>query len=157
VRANVEREVKKRVEGRVKEQALNALLGATPLEIPKSLIAMESNGMAERAMADLKARGLDPQQVPINPQAFEETAKRRVALGLIIAELARSENLQPKPAEGARAGGAGGAKLRESRRGSKMVLHAAAAASGDGSAGAGNQCRQVGLDEGESARQACIV
>ena len=99
VRANVEREVKKRVEGRVKEQALNALLGTTPLEIPKSLVAMESNGMAERAMADLKARGLDPQQVPINPQAFEEAAKRRVALGLIIAELARAESLQPKPAE----------------------------------------------------------
>jgi trigger factor len=99
VRANVEREVKKRVEGRVKEQALNALLGAAPLEIPKSLVAMESNGMAERALADLKARGLDPQQVPINPQAFEEAAKRRVALGLIIAELARAESLQPKPAE----------------------------------------------------------
>jgi len=99
VRANVEREVKKRVEGRVKEQALNALLGSTPLEIPKSLVAMESNGMAERAVADLKARGLDPQQVPINPQAFEEAAKRRVALGLIIAELARAESLQPKPAE----------------------------------------------------------
>ena len=99
VRANVEREVKKRVEGRVKEQALNALLGSTPLEIPKSLVAMDSNGMAERAVADLKARGLDPQQVPINPQAFEEAAKRRVALGLIIAELARAESLQPKPAE----------------------------------------------------------
>ena len=99
VRANVEREVKKRVEGRVKEQALQALLGATPLEIPKSLVAMESSGMAERAVADLKARGIDPQQVPINPQAFEEAAKRRVALGLIIAELSRAENLQPKPAE----------------------------------------------------------
>jgi trigger factor len=99
VRANVEREVKKRVEARVKEQALQALLGATPLEIPKSLVAMEANGMAERAVADLKARGIDPQQVPLNPQAFEEAAKRRVALGLIIAELARSENLQPKPAE----------------------------------------------------------
>lgn len=99
VRANVEREVKKRVEGRVKEQALQALLGATPLEIPKSLVAMEANGMAQRAVADLKARGIDPQQVPLNPQAFEEAAKRRVALGLIIAELARSENLQPKPAE----------------------------------------------------------
>ena len=99
VRANVEREVKKRVEGRVKEQALNALLGATPLEVPKSLVAMESSGMAERAMGDLKARGIDPQQVPINPQAFEEAAKRRVALGLIIAELARAESLQPKPAE----------------------------------------------------------
>ncbi|HZO03270.1 MAG TPA: trigger factor [Burkholderiales bacterium] len=99
VRANVEREVKKRVEARVKEQALNALLAATPLEIPKSLVAMEASGMAERAMGDLKARGLDPQKVPINPQAFEETAKRRVALGLIVAELARAESLQPKPAE----------------------------------------------------------
>ena len=99
VRANVEREVKKRVEARVKEQTLQALLGATPLEIPKSLVSMEANGMAERAVGDLKARGIDPQQVPLNPQAFEEAAKRRVALGLIIAELARSENLQPKPAE----------------------------------------------------------
>jgi trigger factor len=99
VRANVEREVKKRVEARVKEQALNALLAAAPLEIPKSLVAMEASGMAERTMGDLKARGLDPQKVPINPQAFEETAKRRVALGLIVAELARAESLQPKPAE----------------------------------------------------------
>ncbi len=99
VRANVEREVKKRVEARVKEQALQALLAATPLEVPKSLVGMEASGMAERAVADLKARGVNPEQVPINPQAFEEAARRRVALGLVIAELARAENLQPKPAE----------------------------------------------------------
>ncbi|MDQ5848370.1 MAG: trigger factor, partial [Pseudomonadota bacterium] len=99
IRANVEREVKKRVEARVKEQALQALLAATPLELPKSLIAMEAQSMAERAVADLKARGVNPEQVPINPQAFEDTAKRRVGLGLVIAELARAENLQPKPAE----------------------------------------------------------
>jgi trigger factor len=99
VRANVEREVKKRVEARLKEQALQALLGATPLEVPKALIGMEAAGMAERAIADLKARGVNPEQVPIKQQAFEESARRRVALGLIIAELARSESLQPKPAE----------------------------------------------------------
>ena len=89
----------KRIEGRVKDQALQALLGATPLEVPKSLVAMEAACMAERAVADLKARGVDPEQVPLNQQAFEETARRRVALGLVIAELARAENLQPKPAE----------------------------------------------------------
>jgi trigger factor len=38
-------------------------------------------------------------QVPLNPQMFEESAKRRVALGLIIAELSQAENLKPKPAE----------------------------------------------------------
>jgi trigger factor len=99
IRANVEREVKKRVEARIKEQALQALLATTPLEVPKSLSAMEAASMAERAVADLKARGVNPEQVPINPQAFEEAARRRVALGLVIAELARAENLQPKPAE----------------------------------------------------------
>ena len=99
VRANVEREVKKRVEARVKDQALQALLSATPLEVPKALVGMESASMAARAQADLKARGIDPAQVPINPQAFEETARRRVALGLIINELKQSENVNPKPAE----------------------------------------------------------
>jgi trigger factor len=99
VRANVEREVKKRVEARVKEQALQALLAATPLEVPKSLVGVEARTMAERAVADLRARGVNPEQVPVNPQAFEEAARRRVALGLVIAELARAENLQPKPAE----------------------------------------------------------
>jgi trigger factor len=99
VRANVEREVKKRVEARLKGQALDALLAATPLELPKSLVEMEAQQLVQRAAQDLQARGVKLDQVPLNPQQFEETAKRRVALGLIIAELARAENLQPKPAE----------------------------------------------------------
>jgi trigger factor len=99
VRANVEREVKKRVDARVKEQPLTALLTATPLEVPKSLVGMEAGSMAERAIADLKARGVNPEQVPINQQAFEETARRRVALGLIINELKSTEGINPKPAE----------------------------------------------------------
>jgi trigger factor len=99
IRANVEREAKKRVEARLKEQALQVLLAATPLEVPKALVGMEAAAMAERAIADLKARGVDPQQVPINQQAFEEAARRRVALGLIINELKDREKLGPKPAE----------------------------------------------------------
>jgi trigger factor len=99
IRANVERETTKRVEARVKSQVLDALLKAAPLELPKSLIQMEAQSLVERAAADLQARGLKPGQVPLDPTAFEATAKRRVALGLIIGELARSENLQPKPAE----------------------------------------------------------
>jgi len=99
VRQNVEREAKKRVEARVKQQAMQALLAATPLELPKSLVAMETRELVERAAADLRARGLKFEKLPLDPQAFEESAQRRVALGLIIAELARAEKLQPKPAE----------------------------------------------------------
>ena len=99
IRANVEREVKKRVDARVKNQAMDALLAATPIELPKSLIDMEAQQLVQRAAQDLQARGVKLDQVPLNPQQFEEAAKRRVALGLIIGELARAENLQPKPAE----------------------------------------------------------
>ncbi len=99
IRTNVERETNKRVEARVKNQVLEALLAAAPLELPKSLVQMEQQQLIERAAADLQARGIKPEQVPLDPAAFEATAKRRVALGLIIGELARVENLQPKPAE----------------------------------------------------------
>ena len=102
VRANVEREVKKRVDARLKQQALQVLLDSTPLDLPKALVESESQQLAERAAADLQARGVKPEQLPglnINPATFAESAKRRVALGLIIGELARSESLQPKPAE----------------------------------------------------------
>jgi len=99
VRANVQREAGKRIEARVKAQALQALLDATPLELPKSLVQMEAQQLVERAGADLQARGVKPGEVPLDPAAFEDAAKRRVGLGLIIAELARAENLQPKPAE----------------------------------------------------------
>jgi trigger factor len=100
VRANVEREVKKRVDARLKQQALQALLDSTPLELPKSLIEAESQELVQRAAADLQSRGLKPEQMPpLDPAAFADTAKRRVALALIIGELSRAQNLQPKPAE----------------------------------------------------------
>jgi trigger factor len=61
---------------------------------------MEAQQLVERAAADLQARGMKPEQIPaLSPAAFEDTAKRRVALGLVIGELARAESLQPKPAE----------------------------------------------------------
>ena len=99
IRANVEREVKKRIEARVKNQTMEALLAATPLEVPRALVEMEAQQLVQRAAQDLQGRGLKPEQLNLNPQQFEQSAKRRVALGLIIAELARAENLQPKPAE----------------------------------------------------------
>jgi trigger factor len=100
VRANVEREVKKRVDARLKQQALQALLDSTPLELPKSLIEAESQELVQRAAADLQARGLKPEQLPpLDPSAFADTARRRVALALLINELQDKEALKPKPAE----------------------------------------------------------
>src|SRR6185295_5346837 len=99
VRANVEREVKKRIEGRVKEQVLQALLDAAPIELPKSLVQMETQHLVQQAASELQAKGLKIEKLPFDPQVFEANARRRVALGLIINELKVKEKLNPKPAE----------------------------------------------------------
>ena len=89
VRANVEREVKKRVEARVKNQVMQALIDSTPVEVPKSLIEMEAGRMVQSARADLQARGIKMEQLPIEPSVFETQARRRVTLGLLIGEVVK--------------------------------------------------------------------
>ena len=58
IKANLEREVKKRIDGRVKERVMQALLDATPFEQPRSLIEMEIDHLRQQAGEDLRARGL---------------------------------------------------------------------------------------------------
>lgn len=97
IRANIEREVKTRIQADIKNKAMQVLLEATKVELPKALVEMETRRLMQSARADLEARGMKMEQLPINPEMFEEQAKRRVSLGLIIAELVSAHGLAPKP------------------------------------------------------------
>jgi len=97
VRTNVELEVKKRVEGDVKQKVMQALVDSTTLELPKSLVEIEMQRMVQQTRAELEARGVKLEKLPIDPGALEERAKRRVALGLIVGELVREQSLGAKP------------------------------------------------------------
>ncbi len=97
VKVNVEREVSRRLKARTKENVMNALLGIASLELPKALVANEIGRLAEQAKQEFSSRGMDVKNMPFPPDAFEEQAKRRVALGLILAELVEQQNLQAQP------------------------------------------------------------
>lgn len=97
VRANLEREVKHRLKSRAKESAMSAIIAATPLELPKSLVALEAGRLIEGAQADLKARGIDPKMIPFSADMFEAQAQRRVHLGLALSELVAANKLTAKP------------------------------------------------------------
>lgn len=97
VRANVELEVRKRVESDVKQKVMQALIDSATLELPKSLIEIELQRMVQQARAELEARGVKLEKLPVNQQALEERARRRVALGLILGELVREQSLGAKP------------------------------------------------------------
>ena len=97
VRENLEREVKKRLMARVKNHAMDALLAVNPIEVPNSLIDLESRQMAEAALRDLEARGMSAKNVPVEPSWFTAQAKRRVSLGLLLSEVVREKQLFAKP------------------------------------------------------------
>jgi trigger factor len=98
VKKNLEREVKFRVLARNKGAVMDALLKVSELELPKTLVAAETERLIESARADLKQRGVkDADKAPIPAELFTAQAERRVRLGLVVAELVRRNNLQAKP------------------------------------------------------------
>lgn len=96
IRANLEREVGVRLKSRTKESVMNALLASTSFEVPKALVQEDQRRLAAMARADLAARGVQTNDAPIPVELFAAQAERRVRLGLLLAELVRSENLQAR-------------------------------------------------------------
>jgi trigger factor len=93
IKTNLEREVKSRLKARTKDSALNALLATTSFEVPKALVESETQRLMEMARNDLVARGINAQEAPLPAEMFTPQAERRVRLGLLLAELVRSESL----------------------------------------------------------------
>lgn len=94
VRANLEREVRSRLQGRTRDSVMNALLGLAKFDVPKSLVEAETARMSEAARSDLVARGVSAKEAPLPPEVFAPGAERRVRLGLVLTELVQKEKLQ---------------------------------------------------------------
>jgi len=98
VRKNLEREVRFRVLARNKGAVMDALVKVAQLDVPKALVKNEVDRMTESARADLKQRGVkDAETAPLPAEIFQPQAERRVRLGLVVAELVRTNNLQARP------------------------------------------------------------
>ncbi len=93
IRGNLAREAKRRVLTKVKEQVMNGLLETTPFDVPSSLVGMEQRALREKAVNDLKARGLKEQDIKLGDEIFEAQAKRRVALGLLMDAIIREQKI----------------------------------------------------------------
>ncbi len=98
VRGNLEREVKAKLRSQLREQVMQALLDATRIDAPRSLVQIEIERLQSGARRELAARGVKvTPETPLPAEAFEQQAQRRVNLGLILGELVRMHNLHPKP------------------------------------------------------------
>ena len=97
VRQNIDKEVAKRVKQGIKDQVMDGLHGSANFEVPRALLDAEIARMQEIAVEDLKKRGMTTQNLSLPPDLFAERATRRIKLSILVTELVRRENLQPKP------------------------------------------------------------
>jgi trigger factor len=90
VRKNLERERTQRAKTKVKNQVMDALLEANPLTIPNALVAEEIESLKQQALQNLGGA-----QITLPDELFEEDARRRVALGLVLGEVVKQYELEP--------------------------------------------------------------
>jgi trigger factor len=94
---NLALELKRKIENKVKEQAFAALRSKAEFALPKSLIEIEADGMMRKMADDLMRQGMKAEDVKLSPDLFRASAEERVALGLAVGELVRTEGLAAKP------------------------------------------------------------
>jgi trigger factor len=92
VRKNMEREMKQRLDSRRKEAVMNLLLEVHDVELPQVLVQGEI-----RAMNDQMRETLGTKDLSLPDGLFDEAARRRVSLGLIIGEIVKKQGLRADP------------------------------------------------------------
>lgn len=97
IRANLQREVNRRLKTRNKEAALDALLKVAGFDLPKALVEWEAQSLMQQTVQDMESRGMKMQGMSLPPELFTERAEKRVKLGLILADLVQKHDLKAKP------------------------------------------------------------
>ncbi|AUX92658.1 trigger factor [Mixta gaviniae] len=92
VRKNMERELKGAVRNRVKTQAIDGLVKANEIDVPSALIDSEIDVL--RRQAAQRFGGNEQQALELPRELFEEQAKRRVVVGLLLGEVIRTNDLK---------------------------------------------------------------
>jgi len=91
IRENMERELAQRVHAKIKNQAMNLIYEQNRIELPKALVEEEIEALRKQ-MRQRLGQGAGSMELPHD--MFEEQARRRVTLGLVVGEIIRGNNIQ---------------------------------------------------------------
>ncbi|MGF1742112.1 trigger factor [Vibrio profundum] len=92
VRKNMQRELTQAVKNRIKEQALDGLVKENEIDVPAALIDQEIGVLRQQAAQRFGGNAEAADQLP--RELFEEQAKRRVVVGLLLGEVIKSEKIE---------------------------------------------------------------
>lgn len=92
VRKNMERELKQAVKNKTKEQVIDGLVEKNNIDVPAALIDQEINVLRQQAVQRFGGNMENAPELP--RELFEEQARRRVVVGLLLGEVIKSEELK---------------------------------------------------------------
>jgi len=94
VKENMQRELERALRGKLKNSLMDALYENIKIEIPNVLVDQEIESLMKPYIENAKKRKLKIEDLNIPRDSFEEQAKRRVALGLILGEIIRKNDIK---------------------------------------------------------------
>ena len=95
IRANLERELKGALMNRLRREVGEQLVAAySHVELPPRIVQDEANMLLANAAEQARRQG---QQLTAGPEAFQEAARKRVLVALLVAEVARRNELRLEP------------------------------------------------------------
>lgn len=92
LRRNMEHELKARIDAKVKQQAMDLLFEANRIDLPDTLVRGEIEALKRQARQDAEGGGFELPDI-----LFRDQARRRVALGLIMAEVVEANRIELDP------------------------------------------------------------
>ncbi|MCB1802282.1 MAG: trigger factor [Gammaproteobacteria bacterium] len=93
VAKNMRHELKQKLSNINKEKVMDALIAANPIDVPKALVNQEAERMKKQMVQDMQQRG-QSSNFDLPASVFEDQARRRVQLGLLVAELIEKHGLK---------------------------------------------------------------
>ena len=87
VRNNMERELEQALRSKLKSSVMDALYEKIQLTVPNTLVDMEVDSLMKPYIETAKRQKMKLEDLKLPRDVFEEQAKRRVALGLILGEI----------------------------------------------------------------------
>ncbi len=94
VKVNMERELRQGLKNRLKNTVLNALYDKVTISLPTALIEQEIQALVKPYIDQAKKMRKNPAELGLQKEIFENQAKRRVALGLILGEIIHRNDIK---------------------------------------------------------------
>jgi len=94
VKENMQRELERALRGKLKNSLMDALYEKIKINIPNVLVDQEIESLMQPYIENAKKRKLKIEDLNLPRDNFEDQAKRRVALGLILGEIIRKNDIK---------------------------------------------------------------